>query len=262
MAPDSSDDPRSTAIHRLEQFGLSTYAARTFVALSTLGVGSARDVSRVAEVPRTRVYDAAEELRERGLVEETADDPKRFQALSPETTARKLQEESRHRIASLRTGLGELAPAEPRVEQRGVWTVDGEHAVVDRVRTLVDDAEEEVVYMCVEQLLTEESLTALRDAADRGVTVRIAGLSPAVEASVLERIPEAEPFDSMWTWSDGPAGRVMLVDRATALTSVRVEDGAAGDRTETAVWARGETNSLVVVLRAMFAWRLADVAWN
>jgi sugar-specific transcriptional regulator TrmB len=55
MSADSPDDPRATAIHRLEQFGLSRYAARTFVALSTLGVGTARDVSRIAEVPRTRV---------------------------------------------------------------------------------------------------------------------------------------------------------------------------------------------------------------
>lgn len=260
MSADSPDDPRATAIHRLEQFGLSTYAARTFVALSTLGVGTARDVSRIAEVPRTRVYDAAEELRERGLVETTASDPRRFRALSPETTVRTLQEESRHRIASLRESLEPLEPTEPRVEQRGVWTVDGGHAVVERVRTLVENADDEVVYMCVEQLLTDESLAALRDAADRGVTVRIAGLSPAAEEQVLDRIPEAEPFDSMWAWSDGPAGRVMLADRTTALTSVRV--GEDDDRTETAVWARGETNSLVVVLRAMLAWRLDDVAWD
>jgi sugar-specific transcriptional regulator TrmB len=122
-------------------------------------------------------------------VETTASDPRRFHALSPSTTARKLREESHRRIDSLRTGLEELAPTELRVEQRGVWSVDGEHAVVERVRTLVENADDEVVYMCVEQLLTDESLTALRDAADRG-----------------------------------------------------------------------ETNSLVVVLRAMLAWRLDDVA--
>lgn len=261
MTPNPADDSRGTAIHRLEQFGLSTYAARTFVALSSLGVGTAKDVSRVAEVPRTRVYDAAAELRERGLAEVTPDEPKRFHALSPSTTARTLREESRRRIDSLRDSLEDLEPSEPRSEQRGVWTVDGEHAVAERVDAIVEDAAEEVVYMCVEELLTDESLRALRAAADRGVTVRLGGLSPAAEERVLEQVPEAESFDSLWAWSDGPAGRVMLVDRDTALTSVRIEDGP-GSRTETAVWARGETNSLVVVLQAMFAWRLDEVDWT
>ncbi|MBX0298224.1 helix-turn-helix domain-containing protein [Haloarcula nitratireducens] len=45
-----------------EALGLNTYAARTFVALVSLDEGTAQDVSEVAEVPQTRVYDAADEL--------------------------------------------------------------------------------------------------------------------------------------------------------------------------------------------------------
>lgn len=44
----------------MAEFGLSTYAARTFVGWVRLGSGTARDVSRVADVPRPRVYDVAE----------------------------------------------------------------------------------------------------------------------------------------------------------------------------------------------------------
>ena len=69
METDPVDEPRSAAIEQLERFGLSTYAARTFVALVMLGTGTAKDVSRVSEVPRTRVYDAIEELQGVGLVD-------------------------------------------------------------------------------------------------------------------------------------------------------------------------------------------------
>jgi len=48
-----------------------------------------------------------------------------------------------------------------------------------------------------------------------------------------------------------------------ALVSVLVNgsDAARTDpRTEIAIWGAGETNSLVVVLRAIFTWRLRNVA--
>jgi len=64
MNNDPPDDPQSAAIEQLERFGMSAYAARTFVALASLG--TARDVSQVSEVPRTRVYDAIDELQDRG----------------------------------------------------------------------------------------------------------------------------------------------------------------------------------------------------
>ena len=69
MPEDPSDQARSTAVEQLRALGLSTYAARTFVALVSLGEGTAQDVSDIADVPRTRVYDAVDELRDHGLVD-------------------------------------------------------------------------------------------------------------------------------------------------------------------------------------------------
>lgn len=56
-------------MEQLQAFGLSTYAAQTFVALVSFGDGTAEDVSAISEVPRTRVYDAAAELHDHGLVD-------------------------------------------------------------------------------------------------------------------------------------------------------------------------------------------------
>jgi hypothetical protein len=72
-------------------------------------------------------------------------------------------------------------------------------------------------------------------------------------------VPGAELFDSLWDWSDDPAGRVLLVDRERTLVSVLVpgeSDRPLEPRDETAIWGSGATNSLVVVLKAMFAWQL------
>lgn len=237
--------------------GLSAYAARTYVALVGLGEGTARDVSERAEVPRTRVYDAVEELSERGLVDVQHATPKRFCPASAETTSRHFEREYASRVNHLREALDGVDHQPGSDEQRGVWTVTGRTAVTDRVLEFLAAAEREVVYMTVEELLTDEIVDTLRAARNRGVRI---GLDPADDA-VYRRIREAvgtvETVETSWDPTETPAGRVVLVDRERTLASVLVENGNGG-REETAIWGSGRTNSLVVVLRATFAPRLDE----
>ncbi len=259
MCPNDLPQPRSAALEQLEAFGLSAYAAQTFVALVSLGEGTAQDVSAVSEVPRTRVYDAAGELHDHGLVDIQHSNPRRFAPISAETTGRKFQQEFAHRVNVLTDALDNLEPVSRSAEQRGVWTVTGQEAVTDRVVTFIEEATDEIVYMTVEDLLTEECLDALRAAADHGVTVRLAGVSSAVQEDIQQEIPEIEPFESIWEWADLPAGRLLMVDQEKTLASVLVSGNGnhlPEPRDETAIWGTGETNSLVVVLKALFTWQL------
>jgi len=262
MHTDSVDDPRVTAIEQLEQFGLSAYAARTFVALVTLGPGTAKDVSNVSDVPRTRVYDAIDELHSRGLVDIQQSSPKEFWAISAETTGRKFEQEMDHRTSVLTMALDELEPVQRSEEQRGVWTVDSQAAVTDRVLDFINGADDEIVYMTVEEVFAEDILDALGAAAERGVTISLGGVSADIQERIQEEIPGAELFESLWVWSDTPAGRLMMVDGTQTLVSALVngEDATPTDpRSETAIWGAGQTNSLVVVLKAIFTWRLQNV---
>ena len=259
MSPDSSDHARSAAIEQLEALGLSAYAARTFVALVSLGQGTAKEVSEVSDVPRTRVYDAVKDLQEQGLVDVRNSTPREFWAISTETAGRRFEAEYRHRVSTLTEALDSLGTVRRTEEQRGVWTVTGRDAVADRVVEFVQSAEDEVVYMTVEELLTEGVVTQLRTASDRGVSIKLAGLSATVESDIREEIPGAETFESLWGWSETPAGRLLMVDGEKTLVSVLVEgegDGASDSRGETAIWGTGEFNSLVVVLKVMFTWEL------
>lgn len=259
MSSDPTDDPQFVAITQLEHFGLSNYAARTFVALASLGTGTARDVSQVSEVPRTRVYDAIDELHDRGLVDVLQSSPKQFWAISAETASRTFEHDLQHRAEILRSALGELEPVERRAEQRGVWTVNGNTAVTNRILEFFATAEDEIVYMTVEELLSDELIDGLREAAERGLTIKLAGISRQVQDQIQNDIPGATMFQSLWVWSDTPAGRLMMVDGRKTLVSVLdngLDSDPAESRAETAIWGEGETNSLVVVLKAIFTWRL------
>ncbi len=263
MTHDPIEDPSSAAVEQLEQFGLSAYAARTFVALAGLGSGTAREISQVSEVPRTRVYDAVDELHDHGLVDVQQSSPKQFWAISAETASRTFEHELQRRNDILRTALDSIEPVKRRAEQRGVWTVDGQQAADTRVLEFFANAEEEIVYMTVEDLLTEDILAALGAAADRGVSIQLAGVSKDVQDRVQDDIPDATMFESLWVWSDTSAGRLMMVDRRKTLVSALtngVDSKPSDPRSETAIWGEGETNSLVVVLKAIFTWRLESLA--
>lgn len=257
MTFDDADDPSTTAITQLETFGLSTYAARTFVALLRLGEGTAKDVSALAEVPRTRVYDATAELRNRGLVDVQQSTPKKFTPVSAETAGRRFRQEYTQRADALTGALDEIGPVSPNVEQRGVWTVTGRGMVSDRIVEFFQDGDEEVVFATTEMLLTDEVLDAIHAATDRGVTVRASGLDFDATDGRDRGLPPDSGVQSLQPLIGVPAGRLLLVDGRRTLASVLVDgngDHPPEPRDETAIWGVGETNSLVIVLKAVFSW--------
>jgi hypothetical protein len=248
--------------------GFHTYERRSD---SGSGVRGGRAARRVRDGQRSKPglrgpanpgVQAVEELQDRGLVDVKQSSPKQFWAISAETATRTFEHELERRMQVLRAALTELEPAERRSEQGGVWTVDGQSAITQRVLEFFGSAEEEIVYMTVEDLLTEDLIEGLSEAAERGVSVKLAGISPQVQERIQDDIPDATIFESLWVWSDTPAGRLMMVDRQKTLVSAFVngaEDDPSDPRSETAIWGEGDTNSLVVVLRALFAWRLESV---
>lgn len=108
MCDSPTDYPRVEAVQHLESLGLSAYAARTFIALVTLETGTAKSVSETVDVPRTRVYDAVDELEEWGLVSVDESTPKQFQSAPTETVTDVFEQEYMNRIDGLRRALTAL----------------------------------------------------------------------------------------------------------------------------------------------------------
>jgi len=91
------------------------------------------------------------------------------------------------------------------------------------------------------------------------VTLVGLGKGTAQDVSEISDVPGAQPFESLWDWSDTSAGRLLVVDQETTLVSVHVPgegDHPTEPRDETAIRGTGPTTSLVVVLRTMFTGQL------
>ena len=116
MTRADADTPREHAVEQLTELGLGLYAARTFVALTELSGGTAVEVSHTADVPRTRVYDAAEELAEMDLVDVEESTPREFTPVDSDEAAARFIEEYQNRVEALRVALSELGDGRSQVE--------------------------------------------------------------------------------------------------------------------------------------------------
>jgi len=68
----------------LEKLGLTEYEAKTLSVLFTLKEAEAPEISRKAQVPKTRVYDVLDRLTKKNLVIEIHGRPKKYMVIDPE----------------------------------------------------------------------------------------------------------------------------------------------------------------------------------
>jgi len=253
---------QDAAIELLQQLGLKEYESRAFVVLSRLPQGTAKDVSELSDVPRTRVYDAVRVLESKGLVEIQHTNPQQFRAVSVGEASETLRKEYEQRVDSLRSRLDALEPIERNDEfdlAHEVWSLSGEEAIATRTTELVSEADDEVVlFVDTESALTAGLVEALELAVQRGVTVTAVAPSETLRETIADALPDARlsvskvpPLLQEGSVADDvDITRLLLVDRSSILVSTRPNNG----ETTTAIFGRGFTNGLVtLVIRLLSA---------
>jgi DNA-binding MarR family transcriptional regulator len=258
VGPDGDDLVAETTT-LLETFGLTSYEAKCFVALTRIGHGTARELADVADVPRPRVYDSVESLQERGLADVQDSQPRQFRAPEPRDAVETIRREYGERLDRLDGLLPRLQSPEPREERAGVWVVEGDDAVSDRLVGLADDATEELlVVVAVEGLLTEDLRRSLSAADERGVSITVGSPSPTVRETISDLAPGATVLET-WTWWEdhpiepGEISSILMADGRELLVSSDLETDLPGVERHSAVWTDDERAPLVGVMRPLLA---------
>lgn len=87
----------------LLEFGLTEYEAKTLSTLFRLNEAEAPEVSRLAQVPKTRVYDVLDKLIGKKLVIEVNGRPKKYRVVDLETALEQLVEAKKTELNELRS---------------------------------------------------------------------------------------------------------------------------------------------------------------
>lgn len=262
------NEPLERTIELLQQLGLKQYEARAFVALSRLGPGTAKDVSEISDVPRSRVYDAIRVLESKGLVAIQHSNPQVFSAVETDEAVEILRSEYEQRVASLRERLGDLEPAEPARKTtvaQDIWALSGSTGIVTRSRQLIDSSEEEVVLVIAQDNdIASGVKPKISEATARGVELVLATPSADHRDTIRETFPSADVVVTGLQWlhhpqtadDDTDIGFLLLVDREALLVSTVTGDGHP--QREQAVFGRGVDNGVVAVVRRMLTAECLD----
>ena len=239
MTPSESD-----AIESFERLGLTSYESKVFIALQQLGSGTARDVSRVTDVPRSQVYSVAESLEDRGLLEVQQASPIRYRPVSVDEARQTLTdrfEAEQERAFDYVESVREDANGEE--EQEDIWTVRGRERVDDRVVELLAEADERIVFGArLPWLVTDGIESTVTEQASGGVDVTVLSRTAAVRDR-FEAFPEIAVMTPPEHRSeDERSGRIAIVDDDSILLSVLDEN-----ESETAIWSAGSLFASVLI---------------
>ncbi len=253
------------AIDALQELGLKEYEARCFVGLSRLHTGTAKQLSEMTEVPRTRVYDAIRVLEAQGLVEIQHSSPQQFRAVPLDEATETLRGQYEARVERLHDALDpvEIVDDSDDTPVQEVWAMTGKDAIENRTNQLIGDATDEIVLVIGDEtLLTDELVDTLGEVGG-GVELIVGALTAPIEDHIHAAVPDATTFTSGLGWlhgennseDDTAIGRLLLVDRSTILVSSVMPD----TKVEQAIFGEGFGNGLVVIARRLMAQGLVTV---
>jgi sugar-specific transcriptional regulator TrmB len=247
------------AIEVLQQLGLKEYEARCFVGLSRLHAGTAKQLSEMTEVPRTRVYDAIRVLEAQGLVEIQHSSPQQFRAVPLEEATETLRDQYENRVERLHDALDtvEIVERDDETPVQQIWAMSGRDAIENRTDQLIKDASEEVVLVVGDESLLTIDLVATLNDVGNSVDLLIGALTESLQEQTQTAVPDATTFISGLKWLHGEdatenemvIGRLLLVDRSTILVSSLMPD----TKDEQAIFGEGFGNGLVVIARRLMA---------
>jgi len=92
----------------LSRLGLTEYESKTLTSLLRLNEAKAPDISREAQVPKTRVYDVLDKLVEKDLIIEIQGRPKRYRARASEKVFNELLTSKKQEIKHLEKETTEM----------------------------------------------------------------------------------------------------------------------------------------------------------
>jgi sugar-specific transcriptional regulator TrmB len=233
------------AIQGLKRLGLTTYEARVFLALQKLGSGTASEISETADVPRSQVYGAAEELEAHGLVETQQSTPTVYRPVPLEQARRQLLDQLAETGAETFDYLETVQDSAVQEERsESIWLIRGSDAIASRVASIAAEADARLLYAAEDPGMLEPAVVeALEAAADRDVSVIVASVNPALLDAAPSSLAQYQVPDERDM--DVNTGRVIVADGATILMST-LQAQPDGGTEEVAFWAAENTFAAIL----------------
>ncbi len=178
----------------LQDLGLTDYEIKVYLALLDNPASQASDVSRVAEVPVSKIYEVLANLEKKGWVEsQQSTRPARYYPKSPSTALQAVRIRQERELKSNEEYLlQELMPRYSKKETQEkpeIWIVRGEYNILAKVQETIDRCKKEILVVVPSALndVIDLVIPALTEVKNSGVSVRML-LSVQVNKDSLRKL--------------------------------------------------------------------------
>jgi sugar-specific transcriptional regulator TrmB len=198
-----------------DRLGLKEYESDALRELFSLGRTTAPNLAEATGIPKARVYGVLDSLAEKGFVEEIPSRPKKYQPKSPSQVLDRARENRRQEyegfVDEMESMRGEFVDTYGELYERAsndITPTEELFHVVDvgepserETRRLYHDAEKEAKILTKSFEYLDSVESALTDAVERGVRVRVLFLHPShledgnvgVQEDRIERVTKDHP---------------------------------------------------------------------
>jgi sugar-specific transcriptional regulator TrmB len=141
---------QESEIEKLQEYDLTEYEAKAYLALVELEDATAREVAEVSRVPRTKIYGVIDDLHEKSLVEVIPERPKRFLPEAFDQYLERFEERYKQRLEQIeedRTRFEGMVDASgpPTIQGAGDFRVHkGRKNVLNKMLEMIEEAENSV----------------------------------------------------------------------------------------------------------------------
>ncbi len=217
-------------LSKVQEYGLTEYEARAYLALLDFEVAPASKVARLSRVPRTKIYQALEGLETKQLVRVIPDRPKQFVAQPFKNFLEQLERDHKRQAEALAAKKEEVsAEFTPKgtveLDDPGQFVMVRSRAnVTEKLMSLIENAEESVVVLGSEMALARFAYftPGLEKAAERGVMFTAVG--PVTDRN-SEQVSELEAHGRVLAFSQATQGHcLVIIDENEALLIHAVPD--------------------------------------
>jgi len=163
----------------LKDFALTEYEVKAYIALVETGSMPASELSKVASIPYSKIYEIIGNLERKGWVESEQGRPSKYYPKAPSLAL----ESSRMRVENtLKTSQAEaLGELQPLFEKKGaqerpdIWIVRGQNNILDKIRESLERTRNELLVAMpgVPDSILSVASRMLSTMRDRGVKVSV-----------------------------------------------------------------------------------------
>lgn len=235
-------------IEILRKLGMTDYEAKTFVAITKAGSGTATDIHVLSGIPRSAVYGVLTKLKEKGIIEIQHAKPMKYRVVSPATAFEKLKEDYEVESQKALEMLDNIYQThEVDLKEEIVWTINGVINVNDRMIEMIENAKSEIIfaasYPSFHKIMDaypvlEKLKLALRNRLDQGIKVKITGSTQHDADTIAEVLTGAEVRVYSHKMTMAPVkGGILVIDDTEVLIAIIKEE--IGNEDLTAIWSNG-----------------------